>query len=91
MAYKLQISKYFIKPIGEPGRTVEIDESKFGRRKYNKGHRVEWQWVFGGFERESVNVFMIPVQTRDRATLLPTIDKWITSQNYYSFRLLEVL
>lgn len=29
---------------GEP-RVVEIDESKFGKRKYNKGHRVEGQWV----------------------------------------------
>jgi hypothetical protein len=50
--------------IGGVGRKVEIDESKYGRRKYHRGHRVEGQWVFGGFERESGNVFMIAVENR---------------------------
>jgi hypothetical protein len=26
---------------------VEIDESKFGKRKHNRGHRVEGVWVVG--------------------------------------------
>ena len=38
--------------IGGPGKTVEIDESKFGKRKYHRGKRVEGVWVFGGIERE---------------------------------------
>jgi hypothetical protein len=29
---------------------VQIDESKFGKRKYNRGHRVEGVWVFGMVE-----------------------------------------
>lgn len=28
-----------------PGKVVQIDESKIGKRKYNKGHLVEGQWV----------------------------------------------
>jgi hypothetical protein len=39
--------------IGGPNKIVEIDESKFGRRKYNRGHPVTGQCVFGGVERES--------------------------------------
>ncbi|GFT03757.1 uncharacterized protein NPIL_644831 [Nephila pilipes] len=39
--------------IGVVGKIVEIDESKFEKRKYNRGHRVEGQWVFGGVERGS--------------------------------------
>ncbi|KAG0776073.1 hypothetical protein G6F16_013929 [Rhizopus arrhizus] len=30
---------------------VEIDESKFGKRKYNKGKRVDGVWVVRGVER----------------------------------------
>ncbi|KAK9731904.1 hypothetical protein QE152_g13295 [Popillia japonica] len=48
--------------LGGPGIVVEIDESKFGRRKYHKGHRIEGQWVFGGFERGTGRVFMVPVE-----------------------------
>ncbi|KAI8065080.1 hypothetical protein BDF21DRAFT_320514, partial [Thamnidium elegans] len=34
------------------GIIVEIDESKFGKRKwYNHGHPVEGVWVVGGVER----------------------------------------
>ena len=34
-------------PLGGPGETAQSHESKIGKRKYNKGHRVEGQWVFG--------------------------------------------
>ena len=37
--------------IGGNGVEVEIDESKFGKHKYYRGHRVEGQWVFGGREK----------------------------------------
>ncbi len=50
--------------LGGPGVEVEIDESKFGRRKYYKGYWVEDQWVFGMFERGTGRVVMIPVEKR---------------------------
>ena len=51
----------------------EIDESKFGKRKYNRGRRREGQWVWGGVERGCDEVFMQITPSRDAATLLPVI------------------
>lgn len=65
------------RPNGGPNKIVEIDESKFGRRKYHRSHRVEGQWVFGGVERESGRVVMVPVERRDKETLLQLIKEWI--------------
>ncbi|KCZ79723.1 hypothetical protein H312_02894 [Anncaliia algerae PRA339] len=42
--------------IGGEGVVVELGESKFGKRKYNRGHRVEGAWVFGGVERTPEDV-----------------------------------
>lgn len=63
--------------IGGVGKVVEIDESKFGKRKYNKGHYVQGQWIFGGIERETGKAFLIPVEKRDAKTLLAIIKEWI--------------
>ena len=43
-----KIVRYNHEMIGGPGIVVEIDESKFGKRKYNKGHKVDGCWVFLG-------------------------------------------
>ena len=65
-------------PIGGNGIEVEIDESKFGKRKYYRGHHVEGQWVFGGREKYNKRqIFMIPVPNRKEKTLIPLIKKWI--------------
>ncbi|XP_030752315.1 uncharacterized protein LOC115879561 [Sitophilus oryzae] len=64
-------------PLGGIGRIVEIDETKFGKRKYNRGRIIEGQWVFGGFERETKKVFLVPVENRTVATLLAVIRQWI--------------
>ena len=48
--------------IGGPGMTVEIDESKFGKTKFDCGRYIERQWVFGGICHQ-----------RDKDTLLPII------------------
>ena len=56
------------KGIGGNGVEVEIDESKFGKRKYHRGHRVEGQWVFGGQEKYDKSKLF---------TLEKLIKKWI--------------
>ena len=59
------------------GKIVQIDESKFGKRKYHRGHHVEGQWVFGGIEQDSMKCFLVAVERRDEETLLPIIQQWI--------------
>jgi transposase-like protein len=63
--------------IGGPKKTVEIDDSKFGRRKYHRGHPVKGQWVFSGVERESGETYLVPVQDRTAETLMAVIRDWI--------------
>ena len=72
---------------------VEIDESKFGKRKYNRGRVVDGHWVFGGMERTAGECYSVEVKHRDAATLLPIIqqhvrpgsiaysDEWSSYQN----------
>lgn len=42
---------YNINIIGNDNEIIEIDESKFGKRKYNKGYTVKNVWVFTLVER----------------------------------------
>jgi transposase-like protein len=59
----------------EHGRSkiVEIDESLFFRRKYNRGRDTGASWVFGMIERGSTKCAFFPVLDRSAATLLPLI------------------
>ena len=63
--------------LGGPNKTVEIHESKFGRRKYHRGHTVKGQRVFGGVERESGRTLLLPVPDRTAKTLTSVICEWI--------------
>jgi transposase-like protein len=63
--------------LGGEGIEVEIDEAKLGKRKYNKGKRVEGQWIFGILERNSSNCCIIPVNSRDEETLIDAIQMFI--------------
>jgi len=63
--------------IGGPKKTVEIDESKFGRRKHHGGHPVKGQWVLGGIERESCKTFLVQVPDRTADTLMAVINAWL--------------
>jgi transposase-like protein len=63
--------------IGGPNKTVEIDESKFGKRKYGRGHPLKGQWVFDGVERESGKAFLVPFPDRTADTLMAVISDQI--------------
>ena len=63
--------------LGGPGKIVEIDESKIGKRKYHRGHVVEGQWVFGRIEVDSRKCFIVTVEDRTEATLIAHIQDWI--------------
>jgi len=70
--------------IGGVGRIVEIDESKFGKRKYNRGKHVEGSWLFGMIDIDTFEnpapegnfrLEICPDNKRDENTLLPLILK----------------
>lgn len=64
--------------IGGDGVVVEIDETKFGKRKYHRGKRVDGVWVFGGIEsRDKSRCFFSVVENRTAETLIPLIRKHI--------------
>ena len=66
--------------IGGVGKIVEIDESKFFKRKYNVGRlsrTLKDGWVFGGICRETKDIFMVRVPNRNRKTLYKIIKKHI--------------
>ena len=61
--------------LGGVGQTVEIDESKLGRkRKYHVGRGAgHSQWIFGLIERGSGRVVLLTVRNRSAAELIPKI------------------
>jgi transposase-like protein len=68
--------------IGGEDVIVEIDESKFGKVKYHRGHRVEGVWVFGMVERTpSKRIIFIPIDNRKRETLEALLLKHVDSRS----------
>ena len=64
--------------LGDGGKTVEIDESKFGaKRKYQRGSVSEGRWVFGTVERGSQKVLLFRVPDHTRETF---VHRLITTQ-----------
>lgn len=60
--------------IGGENIVVEIDESKFGKRKFNRGHHVEGVWVIGGVERTPERkLFLKIIEKRNSESLLEVI------------------
>ncbi|KCZ76162.1 hypothetical protein H311_02847 [Anncaliia algerae PRA109] len=72
IVFNVAIPKYYasFKKLGGSNIEVEIDKSKFGKRKYNKGHKVEGVWIFGMVERSKERkILVIPVEKRNKKTL----------------------
>lgn len=69
-----------VSKLGGPGRIVEIDEAKIGHRKYNRGRIIEGQWIFGGIDRTTKNLFLVPVEKRDAETLINLIMTYIAPE-----------
>ena len=64
--------------IGGEGIVVEIDESKFGKRKYSRGHRVDSVWVLGMVERTfERRIVLLRLKKRDKLTLYTLIIKYV--------------
>jgi transposase-like protein len=64
--------------IGGPGIVVEIDETKLGKRKYNRGHMVEGVWILVGVERTAERrVLMEKVIDRSASTLEEVIRRHV--------------
>ncbi|XP_024882507.1 uncharacterized protein LOC112461483 [Temnothorax curvispinosus] len=61
--------------LGGPGRTVEINEAKIDK-SYNRGRLIRDHWIFGGYERDTKKIFIVPVQDRTEQTLLACIKEW---------------
>lgn len=64
--------------IGGEGIIVEIDETKMGKRKYHRGHRVDGVWLLVGVElTEQRRSFVRRVETRDATTLETIIAQYV--------------
>ncbi|KCZ75209.1 hypothetical protein H311_03817 [Anncaliia algerae PRA109] len=58
---------------------VQLDESKFGKRKYNRGNRIEREWGFVGVEViEERKFFTVIIEKRDAETLNDIILKHVS-------------
>ncbi|XP_072399973.1 uncharacterized protein [Diabrotica undecimpunctata] len=62
--------------LGGVNTFVEIHDAKFGRIKCTRGNRVKKQW-FGGYDRNSNNCFLVPVESKDADSLLEVVKEWV--------------
>ena len=61
------------KKLGGKSHVVEIDESKFGKRKCNRGLAVDGCWVLGRIDGDTKETFFQIVEDQSTETLLPIL------------------
>lgn len=66
-------------PLGRPDKIVEIDEMKFGERKYQRGRVIEGTWIFGAIQTDTreLRLKICPENRHTREALLLLIKKHI--------------
>ncbi|KYN01319.1 hypothetical protein ALC62_07938 [Cyphomyrmex costatus] len=64
--------------LGGLGHTIEIDGAKIARRKNcDVTKKIKGNWVYGGFERKTKKIFIVPVEIGTKEALLQTIKEWV--------------
>jgi transposase-like protein len=64
--------------VGGPNIVVQVDESKFGKRKNNRGSHREGAWVIGGIEQtEEKKFFLEVVDKRDADTIADVLERHV--------------
>jgi hypothetical protein len=57
---------------------VEVDESKIGKNKYNRGHTVKEVWIFGMAERtQERRIVLVPVVQRNQVTFEEILKRYV--------------
>jgi len=80
---EMVVPRYYssVSKIGEKDHIVEIDESKFGKRKYNKGHAVDGVWILGMVDRTTRKIYLVSVEKRDSKTLKEAISEHVNDDS----------
>ena len=68
---------------GSP-KIVEVDESLFFKRKYNRGRMLEQSWYLAGIVRGTTDIFVEEVEYRNADTLTEVIGRNVAPGQYYS-------
>ena len=74
-----------IKIIGNLNSIVEVDESKFEKRRFNRGHPVGGMWVVDAANRTNRRTILQPVNNINKETLTTFCTKFVdsASKNIY--------
>ncbi len=79
--YCFDLERYYTNrgKVGGSGSVVEVDEMKFGKRKYNVGRVIEGSWIVGIIDHDTndLRIEICPNNVRDENNLLRIINKHV--------------